>query len=520
MAAQRDAPPLWFWALPAGVAALRMLPLLSTLAAPPPPGTAFLGLSYLPADFLQYAALARQVPQEGTLFFYDPYTTEPQSGRFLLLFHWLVGATAWLTNAAPLTVFEWSRVPLLFAFFAVLWGFLRELLPERRERLAACTLVAFASGLEVWAVWLATPHLPESWALRLREDTSPYYGWSVFASGFNPLWIAAVTLALLVLRPLLFRAERPRRALAGAGALFAVLFYVHPYTAAGVLAIAAAAPALELALERRLDVRRHAANALALGLALVPVGVLSLWQLQDPVYRATSGGVFGSWGKSVLWYPLTLGGVGVLALAGARRWQTERRFARSALFGWVAAAAFLHSGPFLNGYKFVFLLPLPLCILAAPAARSLFARGPWLAAGAALVLFSGALLQTAEAVRSTREVGRVPADMLRLAESLAHEPAAHALTSPGIGSVLPAFTPHRVFVGHFFLTPHFSERAAAFRRFVHREDAAPELRRTVREQGIRYVVVPSEHAEAMARRLEGEVAERRRFGILELLIVR
>jgi hypothetical protein len=322
-----------------------------------------------------------------------------------------------------------------------------------------------------------------------------------------------------VLRPILFNAARSRAALAGAGALLAVLCFVHPYSAVGVLAIAAATPAAEWLLERRIDWRRHVANAVALGLALLPVAALTLWQLQDPVYRAASGGVFGSWGKSVLWYPLTLGGLGVLAVLGARTYQTERRFARGALFGWVAAAAFLHSGPFLNGYKFVFLLPLPLCILAAPAARALLARRRALLAGAALVLFGGALLQTAEAVRATREVAHVPADLLRLAESLAHEPAAHALTSPGVGSVLPAFGPHRVYVGHFFLTPNFSERAAAFRRFVHREDAADELRRTVREQHIRYVVVPREHADAMARRLEELGVERRPYGILELIVI-
>ena len=511
--------PAAWWLIPATVALLRMLPVLSLDWAPPPPGQTYLGVSYLPADFLAYSSLVRQVSENATPFFYDPFTSEPQTGRFLFLFHWVVGLAARVTGASAVAALEWSRVPAIFACFAALAWFLRPIFPERRDRIATLLLVAFASGIESFLL-LLVPELPEAWALRLREDTSPYYGWSLFASFFNPLWSTGLALGLLVLRPLLFTAERSRRALVGAGALLFLLFFVHPYTAIGVCAITGATPVVAWLLRQPPTWRRELENALVLGAALVATGALSLWQLQDPVYRASSGGIFGSFSKSVLWYPVTLGVLGVLALAGGRRFWRERHPARFALFGWVAAIVLLQTLPILNGYKFVFLLPLPLCVLAAPAARELFARRAWLAAGVSVLLFGGALLQTVEAVRSTRAVGAVPSDLMRAVETLVREPAGNALTSPGVGNVLPAFTSHRVFVGHWFMTPEFTSRSVWFRRFVWDPGAAAELRRTVRVQGIRYVIVPSKRADYVAGQLAEPPLERRPAGELEVLILR
>src|SRR5262245_15911682 len=301
-AAESDRVPAAYWLIPAAVALLRMLPMLSLGWAPPPPGKSYLGVSYLPADFLAYAALVRQVPQDGALFVYDPFTTEPQAPRFLFLLHFAIGLAARLTAASPIAALEWARVPLLFAFFATLWWFLRPILRERRDRLAAALLVAFASGLEGW-LRLFLYELPASWFQRVYEDTLPYHGWSVFASFFNPLWIAGLLLLLLVLRPLLVSSSRSGRALVGASVGFVILFYVHPYSALGGLAIIGTVSLFRLLRRGRPDWRRHLENAATLGVAGLAIGALSLWQLQDPVYRASTGGVFGSYTKSALWYP-------------------------------------------------------------------------------------------------------------------------------------------------------------------------------------------------------------------------
>ena len=515
-----DRPPLWFWLIPCAVAVLRMLPVLSLGLAPPPAGQTYLGVSYLPKDFLQYAAFIRQAREAGSFLLYNPFTTDPQSPRFILLFHWLVGGAARLTGLSAIDALEWSRVPLLFVFFATLWWFLRPIVPDVKDRLAASVLVGFAGGVEGW-LHLVAHELPKSAELRLLQDTAALHGWSVFASFYNPLWIAAGTVAMLVLRPLLFSRDRSVPVLARTGAMFFLLFYIHPYTAVGVLAIVGMGPVLMLVLRERLDWQRILTDAAVLGAAATALAGLTFWQMQDPVYRLSTGGVFGPQNLSVLWYPITLGVLGGMAAVGARRRIAARDPLRFALFGWITAIAVLHWLPLLNGYKFVFLLPLPLCILAAPVAREMLGqRRRWLAVLAGVALFGGVVFQTIDGVRSTRSVSAVPSDLMDVVATLATEPAGNALVTPGVGTVLPAFTPHRVWVGHWFLTPTFSVRSEMFRRFVSNRQAAEAFRGVLREQQIRYLVVPAARTDFVVSELEGYAVERRPHGELDLLILR
>jgi hypothetical protein len=385
--------------------------------------------------------------------------------------------------------------------------------------------VGFAGGLEGFARPFAGL-LPEGFSLRLRQDTSQLHGWSAFASFYNPLWTASLSLALVVLRPLLFDPARTPRALALSGAAFVVLFFVHPYTALGVLAVAALRPLVTLLLREPLEVRRGLADGAVLGAALAVIGAVSLWQLSDPVYRRSTGGVLGSENLSALWYPLTLGLLGALALAGARRFAATRHPARAALFAWFAAVAALHWLPVLNGYKFVFLLPLPVCILAAPVARAWLARarasgvpGLGLALLGGVALFGGALLHTVEAVRSARSVSAFPSDAMELVRILADEPAGNVLAPAGFGNVLPAFSSQRVWVGHWFLSPDYFVREQLFRRFTTNAAQADALRGVLGEERIRLLVVPAERAERLGERLGAQVAERRRVGSLELFVL-
>jgi len=521
-----DRPPLWFWLIPTLVAGLRMLPRISLGWAPAPEGKTFLGVSYLPKDFLQYAAFIRQVGEDGSFFFYDPFTTDPQSSRFVLLFHWLVGGVARLGGLAAVDALEWSRVPLIFVFFVMLWWFLRPFLPDQKDRLAAALLVGFAGGIGAWLRPLAS-QLPRDLADRFLQDSSGLHGWSVFDACYNPLWIAGLSAALLVLRPLLVGGERSLRdlVLTSAGLLF--LYAIHPYATIGVLGIAAVQPLVTLLSGTRPDWRRHFADAAALGSALIAIGALNLWQMQDPVYRAAAEGIWGSQHLSVLWYPITLGLLGWMGVVGARRWITTQHPYRHAIFGWILAIAVLHWLPILNGYKFVFLLPLPVCILAAPVAREALgsprrpsARNRWLAIGGGIALFGGVAFQTVEDVRSTRAVSAVPSDLMSVVETLSELPAGNALVPSGLGNVLPAFSAHRVWVGHWFLTPDYYERHETFRRLISDRSAAPRLRELVREQHIRYVVVPSVRYELVAKALGQALGERHPHGELELLVLR
>jgi len=512
-------PPLWLVGVPLAAGVMRMLPLLAQRFVPPPAGTAYLPVTYLPKDFLQYAAMSRQVVADGAFFFANPFTTEPQADRFVLLFHWAVGGLARGLGASPFTVFEWSRVPLLLLFFATLWWFLGPVGLERRDRCMAIGLVFLAGGLADFIRPFAGA-LPPTWAHRLLQDTSPLHGWSGFAGFYNPLWIAALTLALVVLRPLLSEGERSAGRLACTAGALTLLFFVHPYTALGVGAVAATHAAWTFATGAAGTRRRALESIAALTAAGGLAGCVSLWQLQDAVYRQSTGGVIGDQNLSVLWYPLTLGVLGALAWQGARRWPPAHTAARDALLVWAGVVATLHWLPFLNGYKFAFLLPLPVCVLAAPAARRAFdARRPLLGVALAVALFGGSVLQSVEAVRTIGEVSATSRDLLDMADRLAEEPRGHALVPSGLGNVLPALTGHRVWMGHWFLTPDFFEREATFARLTTKPQLASQLRDLVATQDIRYVVVPRARSAVVADGLEGRVRERVRIGSLELFVL-
>jgi hypothetical protein len=500
-----------------------MLPWLSQRFVPAPPGTSYLPVSYLPKDFLQYAAFSRQVVSDGAFFFYNPFMTESQSDRFVLLFHWAVGLVARVSGATTFEVFEWSRIPLLFLLFGVLWWFLRPVFEDRRDRATAALLVGFAGGLEGFVRPFADA-LPAGFTLRLLQDTSPLHGWSCFAGFYNPLWIAAQCLALLVLRPLLLEPARSPLRLAACAAALVGLFFVHPYTALACGVIATLHPAVGWLLGKRPEARRLAEDATALGSAALGVGSISLWQLQDSVYRQGAGGVLGDQNLSALWYPLTLGVLGALAFHGARHWRAVRHPASAALFAWVGAVLALHWLPFLNGYKFVYLLPLPLCVLAAPALRAWSSRaagwgGRALAVATVVALFAGSAVQTFDAVRSVPEVSAAPVELVEMVEVLSEQPTGNALVPSGLGNVLPAFSAHRVWIGHWFLTPDFFEREAQLRRLLKDPRMQPQLELLLEEQAIRYLVTHAARARSLARQLGDRVVERRRVGGLELLIL-
>jgi hypothetical protein len=512
-------PPARFWLIPLAVAALHALPLLALPLAPPPDGTEFIPTSYLRMDFLAYASFIREVAAEGSFVLHDAFTTDPQSPRFVLLYHALAGVFARITGLSALAALEASRVPLVFAFFAALWWFLAPLLPDPRDRLAAAVLAGFAGGIEGWIRPFASA-LPAAIGGRMEWETSQLQGWSLFASAYNPLWLAALAMAMLVLRPLVFGERPTARALAFANAAFVALFYVHPYTAIGVAAIAAAAPATCLVLGDRDRAVRHLASGAAMAPAAIAIAAVALWQLRDPVYRAASGGILGPKSLSVLWYPVTLGGLGAIAIAGARRWLSARHPRRAEIFAWIGAIALLHSLPFANGYKFVFLLPLPLCALAGPVVREVLAGPAWRAALAGTLLFAGVGFQTVEAVRATRAESAVPVDTMNLVRALAERPEGNALVPPDVGNLLPAFAPQRVWVGHWFLTPDYMGRVGAYARLLNDANSAPRFRNLAREQRLRFVAVPSSRASIVADAFAGSIEERVPFGALELFVLR
>lgn len=545
--ARRTSPPAAYWLIPLTVAALRAIPFLASRLAAPPPDSFYPPFGYNPIDGLAYVGFIRQAAETGDWLLVNAHTTQPQDGRYFLPLFSLLGWVCRLTGLSPFTALELARVPLVFAFFAVFWRFAGDFLPDRRQRLLAAMLVAFAGGVEFLA-HATLSWWPAAWHRPLFESISDDYGWSTFAALFNPLWGAGLTLALLALRPVLKPKPGPRRSADNPASDFGfrisdfppssragnpahegaaddlvrgtpavalppaaspawrdaalvagwtvATYLVHPYSGLGVLAISGGV-LLMRALSRagRAEALRLAAGLTA---AVAVIAGFSAWQHQDAVFHATARGLFGPHGLSVLWYPLTLGATGGLAALGA--WQRGRAGApgKRELLVWAGVAALLHWSPWTSGYHFVYLLPLPLGLLAAPALDALLRVFADDAAplrrqfGAALVV--ALAFQSAPAVtwRTTRlTLARpFPTPVRDAMQVLAREPAARVYASPHLGLIVPAYTAHRVVVGHWFLTPQHATKQARYNALmaglVSTEDFLAELRR----EAVRYVLLP------------------------------
>lgn len=516
--------PLHVWLAAAVAAALRALPFLWTRVVEDPPGLVAPPIGYIPKDWLAYVSLIRQLPEAGQWALANPFTTEPQSGRFILFFHQLLNAVHRLTEVDPFWLLELSRVPLILAFFAVLWRFLGDVLPGGRERSWALWLIAFSGGVDFLVLRLAgwAPTWLEN---TLRQELWSLYGWSTFAGLYNPLWVAGLTLLLVVLRPVLRPGGPTGRAellTAGLG-LFALCF-VHPYSAIAAVSIVIVTALLRAWLDGGIPRAELGRTALAVVPALLLAGAVSAWQLQDPVFRGSSGGTLGSQASAVFWYPLTLGAVGLFALRGWRRWLEQRHAWRFALGGWTVAVALLHSSPVLNGYHFVMFLHLPVCVVAATAvaewqerlagARRRVVR--LVAVGA--VLFASAAGVTVASVEDL-SASLIPAEWERILRALSALPPGRVLSPPDLGNYVPAWGSHRVYVGHWFMTPDYGGRAELATQLLRAQGdrAATGLRDLVDRQRIDYLVVPMGSASRVAQLFPGRVAGFTPFGSMGLL---
>lgn len=509
-AAPRAWPPASLWLGVAAVAALRALPWLATLSAPPTENGVLPPIGYNPKDWLAYVAFVREAATHGGLFLANPFTTEPQDGRYLLLLQWGLGRVVALTRANPFTVLELARVPLLLLLVLALWRLTGVVLHDRRQRVAACWLVLLTGGLEA-ALDALFGYLPAQVQPQVYQDLWHLQGWNTFAAAYNPLWVAALALTFVTLVPLL-RPDGPAgvadAATLGLGLL--ALVAVHPYSAIVVLAVAAARPLLAwlVQLPGGLGGLRVALAGLVPALAVV--GALSAWQNGDPVYRATASNVLGPQALAVFWYPVTLGAAGVLAVRGWRGWFAAANPCVLPMAAWTLAVVFLHTSPVLNGYHFVFHLYPAVSMAAAPALvrtwDALWARpaGRVGAVALAALLLQAPLALTRKCVAEV-ETHRIRASSARVLELLAGLPPGNVLSPADLGNFVPAYGPHRVYVGQWFLTPDYARRASEALAVASGRIGTAELVALVDGQRIRYLVAAAQVAPALAGALGSRV---------------
>jgi hypothetical protein len=482
------------------VALMRALPFLRTqLVRPESSGTVPLPIGYIPKDWLAYAALVRQGSESGSMLLVNPFTTEVQGGRLILLFHQALHLVFRLTGIDPFLLLELSRPVLLAGFVLVLWWFLGLVLAEEQDRVWACWLVLLSGGFG-FVLDGHTDLFPPPVALTVSQDLWILSGWSTFESLFNPLWISGLTLQLIVLGTLLRPGGPATVRIGGLGSLaFLVLWFTHVYSAVATLVILAGAFVAEWSLTDRPDWAALGRRSMALAPALLFILPITAWQMQDSVFRASSGGVVGSQSVAVFWYPLTLGALGFFALRGMKSWLLGRHPWRYSMLAWIGSVALLHSSPIVNGYKFLLYLHLPVCIVAASAVAAVVSgqrAGGVQKAAIVLLLFASSIAVTGLSVLVAGDHA-VPEPVARLVGRLARLPPGNVLAPPDIGNLVPAFGPHRVYVGQWFMTPAYTERSGDYEKMV-QNPSSGLLDGVIASERVAYLVAPVSQAAPLA----------------------
>jgi hypothetical protein len=504
---------------------LRGLPFLLTQQADPSPAETWIPTGYIPQDFLQYVAFLRQVPDQHRAFFVNPFTTEPQDGRFFMLFFLALGWISRVTGLDPFWTLELSRVPMLFLFFWLLARFVGRLFDDPDRQRWAFALVGLSGGIDILAK-LARPWLPEGMSAVVSRDLWHVQGWSTFAAFYNPLWIAGLALTLYTLA-LLLDTARPadRPTIARLSLAVFLLHWVHVYSEIVVLAVAVAHPFVAWALGERVDRVRLRRVAAAVAAPLVLNAAITLWQLRDPVFAGSSRQLLGPQQLSVFWYPLTLALGGAFALRGIARLAREHHPWRTPLVAWIAAVVLLHASPVLNGYHFVFHLHLPVALAAAPAVAAAASRlretGRRVAFALVMIgLFASPLALTWEAMRDVDRDIVVPRPYLEVARLLGRERPGNVLAPWQIGHLIPAYGPQRSFVGHWFLTPDYKARVRIYDELIGDPRRTSDLLTLVERERIRYVVAPRSEEARLAAAFDARVVRMLRVDGVSVLLLR
>ncbi len=537
----------WRWAI-IGVLLLFVAWPYLWLAWTPPPGHEYGGLLFNADDQNVHLAWARQAAQ-GHFFFRNLFTTEgldaPSSWHlpFTNLFCWLAGALAALTRTPLIVVYHALR--LLFAALALVWfsDLCALLTPDRRVRLLALALAAFAGG----AGWLADlfPHQLAGHAWMDRPAAmSPLAGprafpmmpeaFTVTSALLFPLFIAA-TAGLPLIYGLALRAARAAclrtslRPALGASVVALLLGNVHPYDVPPLLATLL----LWTALRRGTPNAPNAAPAAYAGLRwpallLISIGALAPVAWQGLALRGSefSGALQAEAGAPPLGDVLLSYGLLVpLAVIGAvQSWRSEARLSEARLMVWWALVPLaLIYAPLSFARKMIEGVHLPLCFLAAVGLVWLCQRLPWrparwLLAGGVWAAMSLSPLQfivwrLADAHRPERDVFSVRAPIylsqsdaaaLRFLDSLPPSDKARAvLCLPFVGSYVPRLTGLPVYAGHWAYTLDAKTKLGIAGAFFSGRMPLAQAHALLHEAHIGYVLEGSR--EKLLRQVQGGV---------------
>jgi hypothetical protein len=418
-----------------------------------PHGQVFMGFFYLGDDANTYLAKMRQ-GWEGSWSWDNRYTTEPSPAAYLFMFWLALGHLAALLNLPLLITFHLARVAAAFALMAAAWAFICHFIADRTARRFAFFFCAIGLGMGYVIQALGHPvifgNTTDTLDWRMPELTAfysilalPHFAWSgVFAAAGVVLTLKAIqrgSLGLAVLAGLAWLGQasiHPQMPILMGGAT-AVALLLRPASPRGWLAaaVAFAIPAPYIlycyfAFIGNPEVQRwtfHSKNSLppegfSLFFAIAPQLLLALTGLPVVLRRRTREDLF-----LIAWLVLLAAILYLPNPAGDLR----RRFLDGIYLPLVVLAA-------IGMYETI----LPR--LRSARAHSLipFSYIAFSAIGSAFLV----LAPLAVAAQPQYSVSQAEYDGLNW---LGGQPAGRVLSMPGVGLLVPAYSPDTVYVGHY-----------------------------------------------------------------------
>ena len=442
-----------------------------------PPGHHFAGFFFIADDATTYLAKMRQ-GAEGSWLWNDPYTSEPHGGVFLFGFYLLFGHLGGLLHLPMIATYHLARISGGIALIIAADRLCRRLLTPDLHRVAL-VLIILGSGLGFLAQALGNPSMFGTRIEALDLHLPELSGWYSLLAIPHFAWATALIIAAL-LGLLHIASDSPSplwggwgggawRAIAFTSASLIALTAIHPQMIPALGLIWLAYQAMLFAWGERTPWRILLAQA-APFIATLPLLAYNAWILYRDPTIAEWASQWRHQAPAPLSLVISLGLPLVLAIVGmVVAWRRRDRGLALMLVWPPLVAALLYLPNVANiQRRLLDALYVPIGVLAAVGLREITTR--FRPAGARRVkailvtacCFSSAIV-LAIALRFASGAfpeAYVSNDAWQAMQWLSahHQSNDRALSSPGTGQLLPAWSGVSVYVGHYSETIDYFQK--------------------------------------------------------------